>query len=212
MGAALPAARGTEWRSGTALKPELWHRLLEAFDAGAPPLLACQYAGIRFEVWLAECRRTPEFELAAQRVRASGAIACLMFIQQTAATDWKVAAEFLKLAFPEFFGTTRAREAAGAEVVGEDDPEADVSPDDVAAVLRILRANGLGRSEVDLAVEVDGHSNGRAADSHRAGEVAELSSHDLLSQANRRLVAGRGVGLLAAWREPVSSLVLPDST
>ena len=59
-------------------------------------------------MWLAECRRTPEFELVAQRVRASGAIACLMFIQQTAATDWKVGAEFLKLAFLQFFGT-RAR-------------------------------------------------------------------------------------------------------
>jgi hypothetical protein len=161
MRAAQPVERGTDWRSGTSLTADLWHRLLQAFDAGAPPLLACQYAGVRFEVWLADCRRTPEFELVAQRVRASGAIACLMFIQQTAATDWKVGAEFLKLAFPEFFGT-RAREVPGVELVGDDDPEADVSPDDVAAVLRILRANGLGRSEVDLGVEVDGHSNGRA--------------------------------------------------
>ena len=165
MKAAQPTPRGTEWRSGTTLTPETWSRLLHAFDAGAPPLLACQYAGIRFEVWLAECRRTPEFELVAQRVRAIGAVACLMFIQQTAATDWKVAAEFLKIGFPEFFGTTRAREVPGVEVAGDDDPEADVSPDDVAAVLRILRANGLGRSEVDLSVEVDGRRNGSAADS-----------------------------------------------
>ena len=173
MTAAEPVERGTDWRSGTSLTPALWSRLLDAFNAGAPPVLACQYAGIRFEVWLTECRRTPEFELVAQRVRASGAVACLMFIQQTAATDWRVAAEFLKLAFPEFFGTTRAREVPGAEVVGDDDPEADVSPADVAAVLRILRANGLGRSEVDLAIEVDGRPNGRAADSRQAGELAE---------------------------------------
>jgi hypothetical protein len=163
MRAAQPVERGTAWHSGTTLTPELWSRLLQAFDAGAPPLLACQYAGVRFEVWLVECRRTPEFELVAQRVRASGAIACLMFIQQTAATDWRVAAEFLKLAFPEFFGT-RAREVSGVELVSDDDPEADASPEDVAAVLRILRANGLGRSEVDLSVEVDGRSNGRAVE------------------------------------------------
>src|SRR5215471_6188539 len=133
MKASQPAPRGTEWRSGTSLTPEVWHRLLQAFDAGAPPLLACQYAGVRFEVWLAECRRTPEFELVAQRVRASGAVACLLFIQQTAATDPKIAAEFLKLAFPEFFGT-RARDVSGVELIGDADPEAGVSPDDVAAV------------------------------------------------------------------------------
>lgn len=170
MTAAPPVERGTSWHSGTALTPELWARLLDGFNAGAPPLLACQYAGVRFEVWLAECRRTPEFELVAQRVRASGAIACLMFIQQTAATDWRVASEFLKLAFPEFFGT-KAREVPGAEFVGDNDPEAEVSPDDVAAVLRILRANGLGLDKVDLTVEADGHPNGHVADS-RSGEVA----------------------------------------
>ena len=165
-------ARGAEWQSGTSLSPALWHRLLQAFDAGAPPLLACQYAGFRFEAWLAECRRTPEFELVAQRVRASGAVACLMFIQQTAATDWKVGAEFLKLAFPEFFGT-RARDVPGMELVGDDDPEADVSPDDVAAVLRILRANGLGHSDVDLGVEVDSDPNRRATRAGRTRGEAE---------------------------------------
>src|SRR5690242_4632195 len=92
MTAAMPGLRGADWRSGTTLEPATRHRLLQAFDAGAPPLLACQYAGVRFETWLAECRRTPEFELVAQRVRASGAVACLLFIQQTAATDWRVAA------------------------------------------------------------------------------------------------------------------------
>ncbi|TMC03171.1 MAG: hypothetical protein E6J41_28445 [Chloroflexi bacterium] len=172
MTAAQPELRGTDWRSGTTLEPGTWHRLLQAFDAGAPPLLACQYAGVRFETWLAECRRTPEFELVAQRVRASGAVACLLFIQQTAATDWRVASEFLKVAFAEHFGS-RARDVSGVELVGDEDPEAEVSPDDVAAVLRILRANGLGRSEVDLGVEVDGGSNGRANGAHRDGEAAE---------------------------------------
>ena len=170
MTAAQPMERGPEWHSGTSLTAENWSRLLEAFNAGAPPMLACQYAEVSYNAWLADCRRTPDFALVAQRVRASGAVACLMFIQQTAATDWKVAAEFLKLAFPEFFGT-RAREVPGVELVGDDDPEAEVSPDDVAAVIRILRANGLG--EVDPIAEVDGHPNGHAAGPNGAGEAAE---------------------------------------
>ncbi len=140
----------------SAITPELWYRLLQAFNAGAPALLACQYAEVGFNMWLAECRRTPEFELVAKRVRASGAIACLMFIQQTAATDWRVASEFLKVAFPEFFGT-KAREAPSIELVGDDDPAADVRPEDVAAVLRILRANGLGAGGAD---ESDGQAGG----------------------------------------------------
>ncbi len=102
----------------------------------------------------------------------AGVVACLMFIQQTAATDWKVGAEFIKLAFPEHFGA-RAREVPGVELVGDEDPLAEVSPDDVAAVLRILHANGLGRSEVDIGVEVDRHPNGRANGADGGGEAAE---------------------------------------
>lgn len=73
------------------------------------------------------------------------------------------------VAVAEHFGS-KAREVPSADFVGDDDLEAEVSPDDVAAVLRILRANGLG--EVDLTVESDGHPNGRPAGSHRDGEVA----------------------------------------
>ena len=83
-----------------------------------------------------------------------------MFVQQTAATDWKVAAEFLKLAFPEFFGTNRAREAPAVDLVGDDARESDVGPDDVAAVFRILHANALGGFDD----EGGGHTNGRQVD------------------------------------------------
>jgi hypothetical protein len=164
------------WSTPSAISPEMWYRLLEAFNAGAPPLLACEYAGVEFETWLAECGLTPEFRIVAKRVRASGAIACLLFIQRTAATDPKLAAEFLKLAFPEFFGTARTREAPPTENMVDDDPAGDVTPDDVAAVIRILRANGLGGGEGPLDGEVEGHRNGRPAPSgtgsNTAGEVA----------------------------------------
>src|SRR5262245_39584901 len=99
-----------------------------------------------------------------------------MFIQQTAATDPKVAAEFLKLAFPEFFGTSRAREITRSEEPG-DEPEVDVTADDVAAVIRILRANGLWDGADGLDGELEGHPNGRSASSgtgsNSAGKGAE---------------------------------------
>ena len=54
-----------------AITPEVWHRLLTALDAGAPMTLACQYAGIGYETWLAECRRIPEFAVEVEKVGAS---------------------------------------------------------------------------------------------------------------------------------------------
>ncbi len=173
MSATTPMPPEAERPRGPSFTAYQWYRLFQAFDAGAPPLLACQYAGVRFETWLAKCRCMPEVEQVAQRMRSSGAVACLMFLQQTAATDVKVASEFLKVAFAEHFGTARTREVPAAELVGDDDLEAEVSPDDVATVLRILRANGLGRSEVDRSIEVDGRRNGRVAGAGGDGEAAE---------------------------------------
>jgi hypothetical protein len=129
---------------------EMWHRLLAALDAGAPPQLACQYAGIGYETWLAECRRIPEFAIEAEKVSASGVVACLRFIQATGAGEWRAASEFVKLVRPELFGSSRTREAPRVDEPGDDDLNADVTPDDVAAVIRILRAHGGGGGAGDL--------------------------------------------------------------
>ena len=152
-----------------AITPEVWHRLLTALDAGAPTPLACQYAGIGYETWLAECRRIPEFGLEAERVSASGVVACLRFVQATGAQEWRAASEFVKLVRPELFGSGRTREVARPDEPGADDPAADVSLDDVAAVIRILRAHGGGGGEGDLGPAAGGeepvhpdHPNGQA--------------------------------------------------
>src|SRR2546421_5693825 len=132
---------------------EVWLRLLTALDAGAPPPLACQYAGIGYETWLAECRRIPEFGIEADRVSASGVVACLRFVQATGAGEWRAASEFVKLVRPELFGSSRTREVSRPDEPVSDDPAADVSLEDVAAVIRILRAHGGGGGEGDLGAE-----------------------------------------------------------
>src|SRR5947207_8026638 len=119
---------------------EAWRRLLTALDAGAPPQLACQYAGLGYETWLAECRRIPEFGIEAEKVGASGVVACLRFIQATGAGEWRAASEFVKLVRPELFGSSRTREVPRVDEPGADALDADVTPADVAAVIRILRA------------------------------------------------------------------------
>jgi hypothetical protein len=132
------------------ISPEAWQRLLAALDAGAPPPLACQYAGLGYETWLAECRRVPEFAIEAEKVGASGVVACLRFIQATGAGEWRASSEFVKLVRPELFGSSRTREAPRVDEAGADEPDADVTPDDVAAVIRILRAHGGGGDAGDL--------------------------------------------------------------
>jgi hypothetical protein len=149
---------------------EMWRRLLVALDAGAPPHLACQYAGLGYETWLTECRRVPEFAIEAEKVSASGVVACLRFIQATGAGEWRAASEFVKLVRPELFGSSRTREAPRVDEPGvTDEPDADVTPDDVAAVIRILRAHGGGGGAGDLDAAAGGEepvhrgsSNGKA--------------------------------------------------
>jgi hypothetical protein len=132
------------------ISAEMWRRMLAALDAGAPPQLACQYAGLGYETWLAESRRVPEFSIEAEKVSASGVVACLRFIQATGAGEWRAASEFVKLVRPELFGSSRTREAPRVDEPGDDDLNADVTPDDVAAVIRILRAHGGGGGAGDL--------------------------------------------------------------
>jgi hypothetical protein len=128
---------------------EARQRLMQALNAGSPHLLACEYAGIPVEVYREQRRRDPAFALEADRVRATGQVSCLMFIQAITAEDWKVAVEFLRLTRPELFGTGRARDGGR----GYDRPEpadGEVSADDVAAVIRVLQISGLGSPEDDL--------------------------------------------------------------
>src|SRR5438034_1044719 len=127
------------------ITPETWQRLLRAFDAGMPAAAACKRAGISLAVWEAECQRIPEFATEAGKVEMSGLEAAWMFLQQTAASEWRAALELIKL-----YGSTRAREAGGLYEPGDDAPDADVTPDDVAAVIRILRAHGGGGGAGDL--------------------------------------------------------------
>jgi hypothetical protein len=131
---------------------EMWRRMLAALDAGAPPPLACQYAGLGYETWLAECRRIPEFAIEAEKVSASGPVAALRFLQQTAASEWRASLEFLKAARPDLFGSSaaRTREAGRSGEPGDDDPDPDVSPADIAAVLRLLGLDSFGGGAGDL--------------------------------------------------------------
>jgi len=127
------------------ITPEVWQRLLRAFDAGVPPAAACRYAGVTLATWEAECQRIPEFAIEAGKVEMSGLVSAWTFLQQTAASEWRAALEIVKL-----YGSTRAREAGGLYEPGDDDTDADVTPTDVAAVIRILRAHGGGGDAGDL--------------------------------------------------------------
>ncbi len=146
------------------ITPEVWRRLLVAFDAGVPPAATCRYAGITLAAWEAECQRVPEFATEAGKVEMSGLVSAWTFLQQTAASEWRAALEIVKL-----YGSTRAREAGGLYEPGDDDTDADVTPTDVAAVIRILRAHGGGGDAGDLGAEAGGEepvhpssANGRA--------------------------------------------------
>jgi hypothetical protein len=123
-------------------------RLMQALNAGSPHLLACEYAGIPVESYREQRRRDQAFALEADRVRATGQVSCLIFIQAAAVEDWKVAVEFLKLTRPELFGSGRSRDAGR----GYDPPEpgdGEVSAEDIAAVIRVLRASDVGGSDSD---------------------------------------------------------------
>ena len=138
MTAAQPTPRGTDWHSGTSLTVETWRRLIDALDAGAPPYAACLYAGISPAAWERERQRIPEFGEAADMVERTGLVAAWRFLQMTAASEWRCALEYIKL-----HGATRGRDQVRVEEQDGDNPDADVTPDDVAAVVRILRAHDL---------------------------------------------------------------------
>ena len=158
MTAAQPVERGTSWHSGTSLTPEVWWCLLDALNAGTPPYAACLYAGISPAAWEREKQRIPEFADAANRVEWSGYAAAWRFLQGAAATEWRASLELIKL-----FGATHGRDAARVdEPGGDDDLNSEVTPDDVAAVIRFLRAHDLADHAAGEPAP-DGHSNGRAA-------------------------------------------------
>src|SRR5881398_2694661 len=92
------------------ISPQAWRRLLEAFDVGARPELACRYAGISLATWEAECERIREFRTEAEKVEASTYVAVLRLLLGAAASEWRASLEFLKTTRPELFGTGRARE------------------------------------------------------------------------------------------------------
>jgi hypothetical protein len=149
------------------ITPDVWHRMLAALDAGAPPHAACRYAGISPAVWERERQRIPEFGVEADKVEASGLVAAWRFLQGAAASEWRASLELIKL-----FGATRGREAVRLDQE-DDDRDADVTPEDVAAVIRILRSHDVGEGGLDG--EAEGHSNGRRvrAAASGTGEAVE---------------------------------------
>ena len=150
------------------ITPEVWSRMLTALDAGAPPYAACRYAGISPTVWERERQRIPEFGVEADKVEASGFVAAWRFLQGAAATEWRASLELIKL-----FGATRGRDVVRVDERDAVDPDADVTPDEVAAVIRILRGHDMDDGGFD--VGIDGQSNGRRfrAPANGTGEAVE---------------------------------------
>jgi len=163
MATTQPRPRGSEWRSGTSLTPGVWWRLLDALNAGTPQDAACLYAGISPAVWEQEKQRIPEFGTEAHKIEMSGLVAAWRFVQMAAASGWRAAAELIKL-----YGATRGRAGMRPDEPDAVDPDADVTPADVAAVVRILRAHELGDGGA-----ADGHLNGHDAGANGTSEVIE---------------------------------------
>ena len=139
----------------SAITPEAWRRLLDAFDAALPAPAACRRASIDFAVWHAESERIREFEIEADKVETSGLEAAMRFLQAAAASEWRAALEYVKLYY-----SLRGREIVRVDERDPDDMEADVAPEAVAAVMRFLRGRENGGDGV-LAAETDGHHGGR---------------------------------------------------
>jgi len=163
MTASKPRPRGTEWSSGTSLTPEVWWRLLDALNAGTPQDAACLYAGIGPAVWEREKQRIPEFGTEAHKIETSGLVAAWRFVQMGAASEWRAAAELIKL-----YGATRGRAGMRPDEPDAVDQDAEVTPDDVAAVVRILRAHERGDGGAAA-----GHQNGHTVDANGASEGVE---------------------------------------
>jgi hypothetical protein len=120
------------------------------------PVAACRYDGISLAAWERERQRIPEFGVEADRIEMSGLVAAWRFLQGAAATEWRASLELIKL-----YGATRGREAMRLDQ-DDDDRDADVTPDDVAAVIRVLRAHEVADHAAGEPAS-DGRSNGRAA-------------------------------------------------
>jgi hypothetical protein len=121
-------------------------------------------------IWEAECQRIPEFGVEAGKVEMSGLVAAWMFLQRTAASEWRASLEIIKL-----YGSTRTLEAGGQYEPGAADPAADVTPDDVAAVIRILHAQRDGGGEGDGGAEAAGEESVRPEANGSAGRVTTRS-------------------------------------
>ena len=139
------------------LNDRVVERLVEMYCLGASQGDACRYAGISQATWERERQRIPEFGVAADQVEASGLVAAWRFLQMAAASEWRASLEYVKL-----HNATRGREAVRLDEPDGEDPDADVTPEDVAAVVRIIRGHELGDHMAGEAAP-DGHSNGRAA-------------------------------------------------
>lgn len=92
----------------------------------------------------------------------SGLVAAWRFLQMAAASEWRAALELVKL-----YGATRGRDVVRVDEQDADDLDEDITPDDVAAVIRVLRAHELGAGGAG-----DGHPNSRHAAGGSNGKVA----------------------------------------
>lgn len=124
-----------------AIQGEVEKRLLEALGVGAPIRIACGHAGIAESVYYDEVKRNAEFAERATRARHQAAIRNLALIQKAAPEDWRAAAKFLELTFPDDFG--RRIEVTGA-AGGPVKVATEVSPELLAGAVRIL-AEGSGQ-------------------------------------------------------------------
>lgn len=120
-----------------AIQPsgEVEKRLLEALGVGAPIRIACGHAGIDEATYYRECERNSEFCEKATRARHDAAIRNLALIQVASKKDWRAAAKFLELTFPDDFG--RRIEVSGPSG-GPVEVKHEVEPGFVAQVVRLL--------------------------------------------------------------------------
>lgn len=87
----------------TILTADLQNEIVEALKTGLPIKLTCEYVGIgerTFYDWQAQI---PQFAQAVRQARVGGAMEMLREVRKAAPTDWRAAAEALRLAFPQEF-------------------------------------------------------------------------------------------------------------
>ncbi len=119
-----------------AIQGEVEKRLLEALGKGAPIRIACGYASCGTETYYQECERNPAFKERAIRARHEAVVNALSQIKLAGHEDWRAAAKFVELSFPEDFARQRV-EVSGPDG-GAVKVAAEVQPGFVADVLRRL--------------------------------------------------------------------------